>query len=155
MSWTTLSSTLFGGSLAFGGSMIGQWLNERRAIKREERTREHEREAWARQIRHESHVAFLKAFDDLLNTAIEVNTNRYEPMPDPESDWLNPTYTKLQELRLVSQEDAIYKADIAFEELQRYLFSDGKFEDVRLAFDQYIAAVRREFRVPSIGLTDD
>ena len=63
MNWSTLAPTLLGGLLALGGSMLGQWWNERRAIQREERNRSHNHEVWARQLRYETHVAFLKILD--------------------------------------------------------------------------------------------
>jgi hypothetical protein len=153
MNWTTLSSTLLGGLLALGGTTLGQWWNERRALRREERDREHEREVWARQIRYEAHLSFVKILDDKHSVAVDAENDPNDP--EAPEDWLMPVWDKLQEMRLVSEEGTISKADEAFKCLQEYVYGHGKSQDVSLARDEYLGAVRKEFRLPPIAMIGD
>jgi hypothetical protein len=153
MNWTTLSSTLLGGLLALGGTTLGQWWNERRALQREERTREHEREIWARQLRHEAHLAFLKMVGTAWSLAVDI---RNDPTgPDANEDFLEPIWDKLQELRLISEENTLSKADTTFRHLWVYVYEKGEGKSVSTAIEQYILAVREEFRLPHINFSED
>lgn len=62
MDWGVLAPTLVGGGLALLGGFGGQWWSERRAVAREEREREHEREVWSRAQRRDAYAAFMLAF---------------------------------------------------------------------------------------------
>lgn len=153
MNWTTFLSTLLGGLLALGGSWLGHWWNERRAIEREVRNRDHEREVWARELRREAHVHFLSEFDTKYRIAMD-----HEAFPGPEEppeDWLSTLWSNIQSMRLVSNDETIEKAQNAIRELNTYVFHDGQWEQVDYALDMYIGEIRKEFNLPPISLMGD
>src|SRR5664279_1671077 len=57
----------------------------RAALERDERQREQEREVWARSLRYEAHVLFLKTHDELYKTAqrADVSGDYGGPNQDP------------------------------------------------------------------------
>lgn len=154
MNWTTLLSTLLGGTLALFGGGLGQRWNERRAIEREARTREHEREIWARDLRREAHVQFLSEFDKRYQNAVD---NKIYPSPetDPLEDYLAPLWSHLQSIRLVSNNDTIETAQKAIKELDAYVFHGGQWEQVEYARDIYIGEIRNESNLSPIALMGD
>ena len=151
--WSTLVPVVIGGALTLGGAMLGSWVGERRAMAREERDRDHERETWARNLRYESHLRFLADFDQYYKT-IEQSKQRGidEPVPD---DWMNPLWDRLQSLRLVCAEATTLEAEATVLVLDEYEASKKVWEDVEVACRAYVNAVRAEFHMPPVSLKSD
>ncbi|MBO2456581.1 hypothetical protein [Actinomadura violacea] len=150
MSWTSLISTLLGGLLALGGSWLGQWWTERRAVAREKRAQEHERVVWARSLRYEAHLAFLKEFDDIFNGLYDhFEDGGSSGVPEEHFSFL---WEKLEVMRIVSNDDTTHMAGEAIKSLQSY---SGDWAPVQWTRDRYLGTVRSELQLPPIKLMGD
>ena len=151
--YSTLAQTALGGVLVAGGGFLGQWWSERRAVAREHRDREHERQVWARGIRYETHVQFISTYQR-LRKAVEDARDQGMDVEAPE-DYLVPLHDQMTSLRLISQQATQDKALRAIVALDLYTHRGGKWPDVEKHFDRYIGAVREEFHLPPIDLFED
>jgi hypothetical protein len=87
MDWGTLATTALGGVLALVGAFGTQWWGSRKALERENRDREHDREVWAPDLRYAAHVDFMREFNErqrVLTTLID----RDETTGDVPEDYL-------------------------------------------------------------------
>ena len=168
MDWSPIVSTLVGAGLAVIGGFVAQLRAEkqareregrerRAALERDERQREQEREVWARSLRYEAHVLFLKTHDELYKTAqrADVSGDYGGPNQDPPDDFLVPLWNRLAMLRLVAEKATAEMAKQALLELAEYVFRKGPWVKVDYALDQYVEAVRAEFKLGPIELMGD
>jgi len=150
MDLSPVLTTALGGALALSGGFLSQRWSERRAMERESREREHEHEVWTRDQRHEAHLQFIAAFDRLYKV---VGERRDSPEhSEPPDDFLIPLYGRLTLIRLVADEATSERAVAVIEALYRYTYLSGTWEDVEHSLDQYLGAVRSEFKFPPIKL---
>lgn len=148
--YSALVQPSLGGVLVLGGGFLGQWWGERRAVAREHRGREHEREVWARGLGYEANVQFISTYQRLLK-AVEDARDQGVDVEAPE-DYLAPLHDQMTSLRLISQQatqDNTLRAIIA---LDTYTHRGGKWPEVEKHFDRYVGAVREEFHLPPIDL---
>jgi hypothetical protein len=151
--YSTLVQTTLGGVLALGGAFLGQWWGERRAVAREQRDREHERDVWARGLGYEAHVQFISTFQRLYKAVTDAR-DRGNDIEPPE-DYLVPLHDQMTSLRLISQQVTQNQAWRAITALDRYTYRDGMWTEVEKYFDRYLGAVREEFHLPPIELVED
>lgn len=151
--WSGLATTVLGGVLAIGGGFLGAWWSERRTAEREARVREHELDVWARGLRYEAHVKFLDLFG--AKYRLYLDTEEDPNALDPPDDWLVPVWDAFQRLRIVCEQETADKAEAAVDALQKYVFRDGRWEEVEWASDQYRGAMRKEFGLKQIKLMGD
>lgn len=143
-----MANTALGGLLAISGGVAGQFWSERKAVAREAREREQEREVWARSLRHEAHLAFLAEFDRKATEVIDANLRHADGEPD--YDYLATVWDLLQALRLVANQTAVQAGERAYEALRSFTFGDGTWPDVDRQRDLYVAAIRDEHGLPAI-----
>lgn len=144
--YSTLVPIALGGLLALGGGFLGQWWGERRAVAREQRDREHEREVWARDLRREAHVAFIAEFERKFKAMEDWLA---EPVGDgPDHDYLESINDTLTPMRLVADNET---ATLAFQALWllkglTYGEPGGVVSaEVESAMVMYLQAVRKEY----------
>jgi hypothetical protein len=144
--YSTLVPTALGGGLALGGGFLGQWWGERRAVARELRDRDHEREVWARDLRREAHVAFIAEFERKFKAMEDWLA---EPVGDgPDHDYLESVNDTLTPMRLVADNETATLAFQALWLLKGYAFGKPGVVaniEVRRAMVDYLQAVRWEF----------
>jgi hypothetical protein len=121
-------------------------VGERRAVAREQRDREHEREIWARDLRREAHVAFIAEFDRKFKV-IEKWLAEAEG-DGPDHDYLQSINDTMTPMRLVADNETATLAFEALGVLNDYTF--GKpgavpWDAVNRAMVNYLQAVRWEF----------
>lgn len=148
MDWSTFADTALGGALALSGGIAGAVVTDRRAAAREQRTRDHEREVWARGLRHEAHVAFLSIVDEkfkAVSSAREDDDGREAP-----DDFLVPVWDRYQALRMVCTKDTAEAAERVTTALLDYTFQAGQWQNVEHQRDVYLGAIRAEFHLPPI-----
>lgn len=170
MDWSTLLSTVLGGVLVVGGGFAAQVRSERHAlgredrdrraaIERDERQREQERDVWARSARYEAHVQFLKAHDKLFNVAASAYDARRNgssiPVGEPPDDFMVPLWDRFTLVRLVSERTTANKARKSVVDLADFVFLKGTPQQVEFSLDEYIGAIREEFRLGPIELMGD
>lgn len=149
MDWGTLATLVVGAVLAIVTGLVGQWWSEGRAVEREQRQRERDRDDWARDRRYDAHVQFLKTHDELYGTVQRAKLRRMEDPSgqpgEPPDDFLTPLMIRLTMVRLVSEKATADTAEAAFQALMQYSFRSGQWEMVDWTLDQYLGAVRQEF----------
>src|SRR4051812_29213535 len=93
----SIAPTLIGGGLTLLGVLITLTWTGQRERQRETDRRKHERETWARDLRYQSHVAFLTEFT-AKSDAIDANEANYPEGdgPEPSYDWLLPVWNRYQ-----------------------------------------------------------
>jgi len=151
--YSTLVPIALGGLLALGGGFLGQWWGERRAVAREQRDREHEREVWVRGLAYEAHVQFIGLFQRLYR-AVTDTRDRGDHIEPPE-EYLAPLHHQLTSLRLVSQQATQDKALRAIIALDALTYRGAHWDEVETHFDRYLGAVREEFHLSPIKLWED
>lgn len=152
--WGYIIAAIAGASLSTGGGYIAQMRAERAASAREEREREHEREVWARGLRHEVHVAFLAQWDRFFDMLTEVD-DRPDNGSEPPEDFLLPVWRRLESVRLVCLPATAAAGQKACASLMALAFSGGQWEQASYDRDQYLAAVRDEFGLPAVPVMGD
>jgi len=154
MDYAALVQTTLGGAIALTGGFLGQWRwAERRAVVRERREREHEQKVWVRGIGYETHVQFISTYQRLYKALIAARIR--DRVTQPREDYLVPLHDQMTSLRLVSQQATQDKAWIAISALDNYTYKGGKWPDVEMCFDRYLAAVREEFHLTPMEFVED
>jgi hypothetical protein len=151
--YSTLVQTTLGGVLALGGAFLGQWWVERRAVAREQRDREHERDVWARDLGYEAHVQFIGTFQRLFKAVSDAEDRR--DGSEPPEDYIQPLCDQMTSLRLISQQATQDKAKRAITALSKFTYTGGTWPEVDKFFDGYVGAVREEFHLPPIDFVED
>lgn len=153
MEWTILLNTALGGILAIGGGLGGALMAERRADARENRSREHERKVWARNLRHEAHLTFMRIFDERY---MKISEAKNDPTsPETPDDYLGPVWIQFESLRLVCEPPTAKQVQELMTSLREYAYANGRWEYVEYHRDNYLGAVREELGLPRVPLMGD
>ena len=143
---------LVSGGLSTLGGYVSQRRSEASAAARDDRAREHEAEVWARDRRFDAHVKYLAAVEG-TNRRLDDLERQHGTLMEafqgaPPDNYLSPLWYDYQAVRLVCTSEAADAAHKVFEALFDYLYSSGPEAAIEWARDQYVASVRREFRMP-------
>jgi hypothetical protein len=108
--------------LALGGGFLGQWWGEGRAVAREQRDRDHEREVWARDLRRKDHMAFIAEFERKLKTIDQRQLIPYDDGSEPDPDVLESITDKMTAMRLFTDTATYRRARDVIVVLRDYIF---------------------------------
>lgn len=153
MNWGYVVAAVAGALIALVGNVIGQTRAERAAAARETRAQAHEREVWARGLRHEVHVEFLTEFDK--HNEIVDRAQLRNDGSEPDDDFLLPVWRRFEAVCLIGGSLTVRAGDQAFAALFAHTYRGGPWEDVAHQRDQYVAAVREEFGLPPAPIRGD
>ncbi|SEG91029.1 hypothetical protein SAMN04489712_12818 [Thermomonospora echinospora] len=108
---------------------------------------------WARGLRYEAHIGFLKEFDVKFKNIFEHYSSGANS--EPPEDYLTPVWDRLELMRLVSENSTVNMAEEALKGLQEYTYERGGWEQVEWSRDRYLGTIREELRLPPIRLMGD
>lgn len=139
---------VLGAVLSLAGGLASQLVADSRAVKAEQRARQHERDVWARGIRYELHNEFQARFQRLWNIVTDENPQGDRPVD--EGEFFSRLADPLAKMDLWASDEATGAATRAALLLDTFASSNRvKYQDVLDSFEAYKTAARIESGLPA------
>jgi hypothetical protein len=143
-----------------GGVIITQRASVRRDKEQWERTREMERDRWAREdaLRtfEQQRSCYIEFEEHLRSAALDVYHTGYGPASRLDDDWKAATYQSLLRLQIFATPEASKAANLAYDALGRWGDQEGvedrtNFYNCEHSYDkahaEYLRVIRRDLKI--------